>query len=39
MKTYLEVIELTNDIVTASGEEECCDYGCGTDGDQLNKIW
>ena len=37
MKAYLEVVELKNDVITASGDPaECCDYGCGTDYDQIN---
>lgn len=39
MKAYLEIVELKNDIITTSGEEECCDYGCPTDGDQMEGIW
>lgn len=33
MKAYLEIVELKNDIITTS-DEECCDWGCGTDLDQ-----
>ena len=33
MKAYLEIIELKNDIITTS--QECCDFGCGDDLDQL----
>jgi hypothetical protein len=35
MKAYLEIVELKNDIITASVEEECCEWGCPTDGDQM----
>lgn len=38
MKAYLEVVELKKDIITTSGDE-CCDYGCPTDGDQMEGIW
>ena len=34
MKAYLEIVELKNDIITTSQDEECCDFGCGTDLDQ-----
>ena len=34
MKAYLEIVELKNDIITTS-QEECCDMGCPTDGDQM----
>ena len=38
MKAYLEIVELNvNDVVTASGE--CCDFGCPTDGDQMQGIF
>ena len=37
MKAYLEIVELKNDIITTSvEEEECCEWGCGTDIDQNN---
>lgn len=40
MKAYLEIVELKNDVITTSVvEEECCDYGCPTDGDQMEGIW
>lgn len=36
MKKYLEIVELMNDVITASGEpEECCDMDCPTDSDQM----
>lgn len=37
MKAYLEIVELKNDIVTASAcTEDCpCDFGCPTDFDQM----
>ncbi len=36
MKAYLEIVELKNDVVTTSCTEDCpCDFGCGTDMDQL----
>ena len=35
MKAYLEIVELKNDVITTSTEEEeCCEWGCGTDLDQ-----
>jgi len=40
MKAYLEIVELkVNDVVTASGEEECCDYGCPNFMDQIAGNW
>ena len=33
MKAYVEIVELKNDIITASADE-CCDWGCGTNLDQ-----
>ena len=39
MKAYVEVIELKNDIVTTSGEAECCDMGCPTDMNQMQGIY
>ena len=38
MKAYLEIVELKNDVITTS-TEECCDYGCPTDGDELAGNW
>lgn len=37
MKAYLEIVELKNDIITASvcGEDECCEWGCPSDFDQI----
>ena len=35
MKAYLEIVELKNDIITTSVEEECCDMDCPTDIDQM----
>lgn len=37
MKAYLEIVELKNDIITTSTgeEEECCEWGCDTDLDQI----
>ncbi len=34
MKAYLEIVELKNDVITAS-TEECCEWGCGDDLDQV----
>ncbi len=34
MKAYLEIVELKNDVVTVSGEE-CCDFQCPSDLDQM----
>lgn len=39
MKAYLEIVELKNDVITASAEEECCDYGCPNDIDQNAGNW
>lgn len=39
MKAFLEIIELKNDIVTASGSTCDCDGGCPTDLDQLAGIF
>jgi len=33
MKAYLEIVELKDDVITTS-DEECCEWGCGTDLDQ-----
>lgn len=33
MKAYLEIVELKNDVITTS--EECCEWGCNLDLDQL----
>lgn len=36
MKAYLEIVKLdVTDVVTASTGGECCDWGCGTDIDQI----
>ena len=35
MKAYLEIVELKNDIITASTDEECCEWGCPSDIDQM----
>ena len=36
MKAYLEIVELKNDVVTVSTEEEeCCEWGCDTNFDLL----
>ena len=38
MKAYLEIVELKNDIITASCGEDCpCDFGCGTDLTQVGE--
>ena len=38
MKAYLEIVELKNDVITAS--VECtCDMGCPTDGDQMQGYY
>ena len=34
MKAYLEIVELKNDVITTSTEEECCEWGCPNDMDQ-----
>ena len=34
MKAYLEIVELKNDIITTS-VQECCDFGCTDDLDQM----
>lgn len=34
MKAYLEIVELKNAIITASAQE-CCDFGCPDDFDQM----
>ena len=35
MKAYLEIVELKNDVITTS-DEECCEWGCPCDFDQMN---
>ena len=38
MKAYLEIVDL-KDVITTSGEEECCDYGCPNNADQMAGNW
>ena len=33
MKAFLEIIELKSDVITTS--DECCDFDCPKDGDQM----
>lgn len=35
MKAYLEIVELKNDVITTSGDDCGCDFGCPTDFLQL----
>ena len=40
MKAYLEIVELKDEIVTVSGDpEECCDYSCPTDAEEMAGNW
>ena len=45
MRAFLEIVELKSDVITTSvvtpdpEPDECCDYGCPTDTDEMAGNW